>query len=65
MRGNPKTGRGARVIVAQRAVTEVPESPPSELHFDFEKRRERVPAAEPRTNASIKQAIIRWLNHQL
>ncbi|MGA9522207.1 MAG: hypothetical protein WBV82_12125 [Myxococcaceae bacterium] len=61
-RGN---GRGARVVVAQRAVTEEAEGPPAVLHFDFDGRRERTAAPEPRPNASIKQAIIRWLNEQL
>ncbi len=65
MRQQPARGRGARVVVAQRAVTEDPESSPSVLQFDFTGRRERPSSPEPRTNASIKQSIINWLNEKL
>jgi hypothetical protein len=61
----PAKGRGARVVVAQRAATEAPEESPSVLHFDFAGPRERTSTPEPRTNASIKQSIIAWLNQQL
>jgi hypothetical protein len=53
------------VEVAQRAVTEAPDQGRQVLEFDFAGRRESAPAQAPRTNESIKQAIIRWLDGQL
>jgi hypothetical protein len=58
-------GRNARVIVAQRAVTEVPDPDRPALELDFTGRRVSAPTQAPRTNETIKQAIIRWLEGQL
>jgi hypothetical protein len=63
--GPQKQGSASRVAVAQRAATEAPDQVRPVLEFDFAGRRESAPAQAPRTNESIKQAIIRWLDTQV
>jgi hypothetical protein len=46
-------------------VTESPDQDRQVPELDFAGRRVSAPAQAPRTNESIKQAIIRWLDTQL
>ena len=56
--------RGATRVVAERAPALPPDASP-DLRFEFDGRRAQRPAPRPRSDDSIKQAIIRWLNEEL